>query len=130
MSLLTRISKKMQISDNAKIKAKKCFKFIKSIKYEILFACEAIALVCSAIYLIFGRKKHFSFLVALSTLIGTLASISAMKHVNSKLKSKQYIDIISSSKKDSSDDEIVIEEEDEGELDMGEIEISFDEDEE
>ncbi|MBQ7760650.1 MAG: hypothetical protein IJ400_01225 [Clostridia bacterium] len=125
MSLLTRISKKMQISDNTKRKAKGFFKFIKSIKYELLFGAEVIALVCSAIYLVFGRKKHFSFFVAVSTLIGTLASISAMKHINSKLKSKKYIDIISSEKKDSCD-EVAYEDE----LDIGDIDISFDDEDE
>ena len=128
MSLLTHISKKTQISDNTKRKAKGFFKFIKSIKYELLFALEVIALLCSGIYLVFGRKKHFSFFVAISTLIGTLASISAMKHINSKLKSKKYIDIISSEKKDASEDEISVECEDD-ELDIGDIDISFDDDE-
>jgi hypothetical protein len=110
----------MQISDNTKRKAKGFFKFIKSIKYELLFALEVIALLCSGIYLVFGRKKHFSFFVAISTLIGTLASISAMKHINSKLKSKKYIDIISSEKKDSIDED---------ELDIEDFDISFDDDE-
>ncbi len=125
MSLLTHISKKTQISDKTKRKAKGFFKFIKSIKYELLFGAEVIALVFSAIYLVFGRKKHFSFFVAVSTLIGTLASISAMKHINSKLKSKKYIDIISSEKKDSCDE--VVEED---ELDIGDIDISFDDEDE
>lgn len=128
MSLLTHISKKTQISDSTKRKAKGFFKFIKSIKYEILFALEVIALLCSGIYLVFGRKKHFSFFVAISTLIGTLASISAMKHINSKLKSKKYIDIISSEKKEAVSDDSAEDEEDD-EFDIGDIEISFDDDE-
>lgn len=79
--------------------------FIKQARYEILFAFEAIALLFGSLYFIFGRKKHSSFLVAVSTLLGSLITLSGVKRLNSRLKSRKYIDIISVKKKDISEDD-------------------------
>lgn len=88
----------MQINRISKSKIKGYLKFIASIKYDILFAIEVVALFFATIHCIFDRKKEFSFLVAISTLAGSLITLSGIKHLNSKLKSKKYVDIISTEK--------------------------------
>ena len=77
-----------------KNKVKKLISTIKEFKYEILMACEVIALVAAAIYYAFGRKKQFSFLTAFSALLGAYISTSALYRMNSKMKSRKFIDII------------------------------------
>jgi len=102
---------------------KKLFTILKEFKYEFLMACEIVALVFAAIYYAFGRKKQFSFLTAFSALLGAYISTSALYRINSKIKSRKYIDIISVANKNSDviekddivdDDEIVFELEDDG----------------
>ena len=65
----------------------------------------------------------FSFLTAFSALLGAYISTSALYRINSKIKSRKYIDIISVANKNSDviekddivdDDEIVFELEDDG----------------
>ena len=100
MNLLTRISSKMQINKPKKSTVRRFFRFIKNARYDIIFAIEAFALFFGAIYYVFGRKKEFSLLVAFSTLIGSLLTLSGIKHIHSNNKSKKYIDIISTDKAD------------------------------
>ena len=105
----------------------KLFAVLKEFKYEILMTFEIVALVIAATYYAFGRKKHFSFLTAFSTLLGAYISTSALFKMNSKIKSRKFVDIISISNKESGlfeeeaeekadeeDDEIVFELEDDG----------------
>lgn len=94
-------SNKTQTSNKRKRKA--VIKFIKSIKYDILFAFEVIALIFGTIHCLFSKKRETSFFVALSTLMGSMLTLSGIKHINSKLKSRKYIDIISTEKKESSE---------------------------
>ena len=77
-----------------KNKIKKLNSALKEFKYEILMACEIIALVTAAIYYAFGRKKQFSFLTAFSSLLGAYISTSALYRMNAKMKSRKFIDII------------------------------------
>lgn len=108
---------------------KKFVSLLKEFKYEILMTVEVITLLFAAIYYAFGRKKQFSFLTAFSALLGAYISTSALYRVNSKLKSRKYIDIISTANKKSNiledsnnenfnnednEDEIVFELEDDG----------------
>ena len=108
-----------------KKKFKKLISLLKEFKYEILMTFEVIALVTASIYYAFGRKKQFSFLTAFSTLLGAYISTSALYKINSKMKSRKYIDIIATVNKNSNildidfdnsedDDEIVFELEDDG----------------
>ncbi len=84
---------------------------------------EVVALVFAAIYYAFGRKKQFSFLTAFSTLLGAYISTSALYKINSKMKSRKYVDIIATANKNvdvienddiDEDDKIVFELEDDG----------------
>lgn len=104
---------------------KKFIFLLKEFKYEILMIFEVIALVSASVYYAFGRKKQFSFLTAFSTLLGAYISTSALYKINSKLKSRKYIDIIATANKNSTvldndtvnndeNDEIVFELEDDG----------------
>ena len=103
---------------------KKFIAILKEFKFEILMIFEVIALVFAAIYYAFGRKKQFSFLTAVSALLGAYISTSALYKVNSKMKSRKYIDIIATANKNSDvidnednldeDDELVFELEDDG----------------
>lgn len=77
-----------------KNKIKKLNSALKEFKYEILMVCEIVALVVAAIYCAFGRKKQFSFLTAFSALLGAYISTSALYRMNSKMKSRKFIDII------------------------------------
>ena len=77
-----------------KEKFKNLFKLMKEFKYEILMVFEVIALVSAAVYYAFGRKKQFSFLTAFSALLGAYISTSALYKINSKMKSRKFIDII------------------------------------
>ncbi len=85
---------------------KKIINFIKSIKYQILMTCEIIALIGAIIYCAFGRNRQFSFLTAVSALIGAYISTKAVYKVNSKLNAHKYIDIISAIKNDNNNEEI------------------------
>lgn len=103
---------------------KKFISILKEFKFEILMTLEVIALVFSAIYYAFGRKKQFSFLTAVSALLGAYISTSALYKINSSIKSRRFIDIISAANKSSDvldenedldeDDEIIFELEDDG----------------
>ena len=103
---------------------KKFIAILKEFKFEVLMTFEVIALVFAAIYYAFGRKKQFSFLTAVSALLGAYISTSALYKVNSKMKSRKYIDIIATANKSSDvidnednldeDDELVFELEDDG----------------
>ncbi|MBO5439285.1 MAG: hypothetical protein J6A53_01355 [Clostridia bacterium] len=103
---------------------KKFIAILKEFKFEVLMTFEVIALVFAAIYYAFGRKKQFSFLTAVSALLGAYISTSALYKVNSKMKSRKYIDIIATANKNSDvidnednldeDDELVFELEDDG----------------
>ena len=108
-----------------KNKLKKFISLLKEFKYEILMTVEIITLVSAAIYYAFGRKKQFSFLTAFSALLGAYISTSALYKINSKMKSRKYIDIIATANKnseildndecdDTEEDEIVFELEDDG----------------
>ncbi len=108
-----------------KKKFKKLITLLKEFKHEILMICEVVALISAAIYYAFGRKKQFSFLTAFSALLGAYISTSALYKINSKMKSRQFIDIIATANKNSNifedaeinnegDDEIVFELEDDG----------------
>lgn len=77
-----------------KEKLKKLLKLIREFKFEILMAFEVIALLSAAIYYAFGRKKQVSFLSAFSALLGAYISTSALYKINSKIKSRKFIDII------------------------------------
>ena len=74
---------------------------MKEFKYEILMIIEIISLVSAAIYYAFGRKKQFSFLTAFSALLGAYISTSALYKINTKIKSRKYIDIIATANKNS-----------------------------
>lgn len=103
---------------------KKFIAILKEFKFEVLMTFEVIALVFATIYYAFGRKKQFSFLTAVSALLGAYISTSALYKVNSKMKSRKYIDIIATANKNSDvidnednldeDDELVFELEDDG----------------
>ena len=84
-----------------KNKFKKIISILKDFKYEILMTFEIIALISAAIYYAFGRKKQFSFLTAVSTLLGAYISTSALYKMNSKMKTRKYIDIIAIANKKS-----------------------------
>ena len=100
---------------------KKFVSALKEFKYEILMAFEIITLVTAAIYFAFGRKKQVSFLTAFSTLLGAYISTSALYKINSKMKSRKYIDIIATANKNSD----VIENNDESNEEDNEDEIVF-----
>lgn len=103
---------------------KKFITILKEFKYEVLMTVEIIALVFAAIYYAFGRKKQFSLLSAFSALLGAYISTSALYKINSKMKSRKYIDIIATANKNSDviekediideDDELIFELEDDG----------------
>ena len=103
---------------------KRFIAIIREFKYEILMTFELAALVIASIYYAFGRKKQFSFLTAVSALLGAYISTSALYKVNSKMKSRKFIDIIATTNKNSDiidndnildeNDEIVFELEDDG----------------
>lgn len=101
---------------------KKLLTLLKEFKFELLMICEVTALVFAAIYYAFGRKKHFSFLTAFSALLGAYISTSTLYKINSKMKSRKFIDIIATANKNSDiiesneedDDELVFELEDDG----------------
>ena len=106
-----------------KMKFKQLITLLKEFKYELLMICEITALVFAAIYYAFGRKKQFSFLTAFSTLLGAYISTSALYSINSKRKSRKFIDIIAAANKGcaviedeatENDDELVFELEDDG----------------
>lgn len=101
-----------------KEKFKKLFKLMKEFKYEILMIVEALSLVSAAIYYAFGRKKQFSFLTAFSALLGAYISTSTLYKINSKMKSRKYIDIIATANKNSTvlDKDESFEEDDEKEI--------------
>ena len=69
-------------------------------------ACEIITLIGAIIYCAFGRNKHFSFLTAVSALIGAYISATTIYKVNSKLNARKYIDIISAIKNSNNNEEI------------------------
>ena len=99
---------------------KKLIALLKEFKFEVLMICEIVALVFAAIYYAFGRKKQFSFLTAFSALLGAYISTSALYKINSKMKSRKFIDIIATANNnsdmiennDEDDDELVFELED------------------
>ena len=101
---------------------KKLLTLLKEFKFELLMICEVTTLVFAAIYYAFGRKKHFSFLTAFSALLGAYISTSTLYKINSKMKSRKFIDIIATANKNSDiiesneedDDELVFELEDDG----------------
>lgn len=108
---------------------KKLVALLKEFKFELLMICEVTALVFAAIYYAFGRKKQFSFLTAFSALLGAYISTSALYKINSKMKSRKFIDIIATANKNSDviendeitddDDELVFELEDDEFIEEG-----------